>query len=72
MDIRPIITPSTIDRTQSFSQGTSIIPLLVVLGFAVATRMVEFSLFTAIFVGACMITGNVNTGFKMALDTYLV
>jgi hypothetical protein len=33
---------------------------------------VEFALFSAIFVGACMVTGNVNDGFKALLDNYIL
>jgi Na+/H+ antiporter NhaC len=34
--------------------------------------MVELSLFSAIFVGACIVSGNVKDGFKTLLDTYLL
>lgn len=35
-------------------------------------EQVEFSLFTAIFVGACMIEGNIISGFKETLENYLL
>lgn len=34
--------------------------------------MVEFSLFFGVFVGACIVAGNVNEGFKRTLDTYIL
>jgi Na+/H+ antiporter NhaC len=46
--------------------------LLIVLLLAVTTKMVELSLFSAIFVGACMVNGNANDGFKSTLDTYIL
>mmetsp|Transcript_3695 Transcript_3695/g.7364 ORF Transcript_3695/g.7364 Transcript_3695/m.7364 type:complete len:768 (-) Transcript_3695:90-2393(-) len=57
---------------QAFGNGVAIIPLLVVLGLAVTTRMVEFSLLTAIFVGACMVEGTITGGFKETLENYLL
>ena len=33
---------------------------------------VEFSLFSGVFVGACMVAGNINEGFKRTLDTYIL
>jgi Na+/H+ antiporter NhaC len=55
-----------------FHISGALIPLLIVLILAVTTNMVELSLFSAIFVGACMVNGNVNDGFKATLDTYLL
>jgi Na+/H+ antiporter NhaC len=46
--------------------------LVIVLLLAVTTNMVEISLCSAIFVGACMVTGNVNDGFKSTFDTYIL
>jgi hypothetical protein len=33
---------------------------------------VEFSLFVAVFVDACMVAGNINDGFKATLDNYIL
>lgn len=55
-----------------FHISVALIPLVIVLLLAVITNMVELSLFCAIFVGACMVTGNVNDGFKSTLDTYIL
>jgi hypothetical protein len=65
-------TESTSDSYVAYKAGVSIFPLIVVLLFAVTTRMVEFSLFSAIFVGACMVSGNVKDGFKMTLDNFIL
>lgn len=32
----------------------------------------ELSLFVGVFVGSCMIAGNINDGFKATLDTYIL
>jgi hypothetical protein len=45
---------------------------VVVIVLALVTHMVEFSLMTTVFVGACMVTGNIKDGFKTSLDTYLL
>ena len=52
---------------QCFKAGMSIIPLIIILGFAVTTHMVEFSLFSGVFIGACMIMGSLKEGFTVAL-----
>ena len=57
---------------EAFAPGVAIIPLLVVLVLAMTTQMVEFSLFFAIFVGACMVSGNIKDGFKTLLDDYIL
>lgn len=57
---------------EAFAAGVAIIPLLVVLFLAITTQMVEFSLFFAIFVGACIVTGNIKDGFKTLLDDYIL
>ena len=58
---------TTSEDFQSFNAGLSVVPLLIILGFAVTTHMVEFSLFSGVFVGACMIEGSLKGGFTTAL-----
>ena len=61
------------DRTyQSYAAGVSIIPLIVVLVMAMTTQMVEFSLFCTVFIGSCMIAGDIKGGFFATLDTYIL
>jgi hypothetical protein len=78
---RPEITVTLyVDETEASSSGefeayrpgAAIVPLIVVLLLALTTRMVEFSLFFAIFVGACMVSGNIKDGFKTTLDEYIL
>ena len=57
---------------QSFGAGASLVPLIIVLILAMTTRQVELSLGVGIGVGACMITGNIEYGFKSTLDTYIL
>jgi len=57
---------------QVFGPGVAIIPLIIVLVLAITTQMVEFSLFFAVFVGACMVAGEVNQGFKDLLEVYIL
>lgn len=57
---------------QSFNGGASIIPLIAVLVLAGTTQMVELSLGFGVFVGACMVAGNVVNGFKTTLDTFIL
>jgi hypothetical protein len=65
-------TITTEKEFEAYGSGVSIIPLLVVLVFALSTRMVEFSLFSGIFIGACMISGNLKDGFKSTLEDYIL
>lgn len=50
----------------------SLVPLIVVLFMGMTTGMVELTLFFGIFVGACMVKGNVEEGFKSTLETYIL
>lgn len=63
---------STSSEYEAYGAGVAIIPLLVVLFLAMFTQMVEFSLLFAIFVGACIVAGEMNNGFKTTLDVYLL
>jgi len=62
----------TSTTVQAYKSGVSLIPLIVILVMAFTTHMVELSLFFGIFVGACIVAGNVNIGFKDTLDTYIL
>ena len=57
---------STSRDYQAFGAGASLVPLIVILLLAVCTGIVELSLTTGIFVGACMVGGNIKTGFKVS------
>jgi hypothetical protein len=57
---------------EAYGAGVAILPLLVILFLAVTTSMVELSLFSGIWIGACIITGSLKGGFTSTLDTYLV
>jgi hypothetical protein len=75
--VRVVLTVdgASIETEQSFQtmrQGVVIIPLILLIGLAVTTAMVEISLLSGIFVGACMIAGNINDGFKTTFDTFLL
>ena len=65
-------TASTSSEYEAYQPAVAIIPIVLVLLLAFTTQMVELSLFTAIFVGACMVAGNLKDGFKSTLDTYLL
>ena len=66
------VETETSEEFEAFAPGVAIIPLIVVLVMAMLTQMVEFSLFFAVFVGSCMVTGNVKDGFKQLLDDYIL
>lgn len=57
---------------QTFRAGVSLIPLILILVMALCTRMVEISLFLGVFLGATIITGSVNIGFKETCSTFLI
>jgi hypothetical protein len=57
---------------QAFSAATACVPLVIVIVLALVTHMVEFSLMTTVFVGACMVTGTVKGGFKTSLQVYVL
>ena len=60
------VSGSTSRDYQAFGAGASLVPLIVILLLAVCTGIVELSLTTGIFVGACMVAGNVKDGFKVS------
>ena len=57
---------------QAFAKGASLVPLIVILVLAMATQMVEISLFVGIWLGACMVTGSLRAGFESTILDYLV
>lgn len=57
---------------QAIGAGVSIIPLLLILVLAVVTQMVEFALFSGVFVGACIVAGELNQGFKDCLEKFIL
>jgi len=65
-------TSSNSNNYQTYRRGICIIPLLFILLFALATRMVVISMFIGIFIGSCIITGSINEGFKITLSEFLV
>jgi hypothetical protein len=65
-------TAETEQSFQTMRQGVVVIPLLLLLILAVTTHMVELSLLSGVFVGACMVAGNLNDGFKTTFDTFIL
>jgi len=59
-------------EVETYAAGVSILPLLVILVFSVTTKMVELSLFSGIFVGACIVAGEINQGFKDTVEDYIL
>lgn len=57
---------------QTFARGASLVPLILILVLAMTTKMVELSLFLGIWLGACILTGGLSSGFKTTLDEFLV
>jgi hypothetical protein len=57
---------------QTYARGASLVPLIMVLVLAMTTNMVELSLFLGIWLGACILTGGLSSGFKTTLDEFLV
>ena len=57
---------STSRNYQAFGAGATLVPLIIILLLAVTTQIVELSLTTGIFVGACMVAGNIKDGFKVS------
>lgn len=56
----------------SYPAGVSIIPLVVIVGLAMILKMVEVSMGFGVFLGACMVTGNIKYGFIRALNVYIL
>eukprot|EP00586_Coscinodiscus_wailesii_P000368 CAMPEP_0172487608 /NCGR_PEP_ID=MMETSP1066-20121228/16735_1 /TAXON_ID=671091 /ORGANISM="Coscinodiscus wailesii, Strain CCMP2513" /LENGTH=792 /DNA_ID=CAMNT_0013254313 /DNA_START=67 /DNA_END=2445 /DNA_ORIENTATION=+ len=65
-------TISTERKYQSYAGGVSVLPLIALLFLAVTTQMVELSLGFGVFIGACMVAGNLKDGFKSTLDNYFL
>ncbi|CAJ1935026.1 unnamed protein product [Cylindrotheca closterium] len=59
-------------EVESYAAGVSILPLLVILVLSVTTNMVELSLFSGIFVGACIVAGEINQGFKDTVEDFIL
>jgi len=57
---------------QAYGEGASLVPLIIVLILGFTTKMVELSLGVGIFIGACMISGNVQDGFTSTIENYIL
>jgi hypothetical protein len=66
------VTTTVEGEYESFQSGVTIIPLIVILVLAATTHMVEVSLISGIFIGSCIVAGNLKFGFFNTLDTYLL
>lgn len=56
---------------QAIGAGVSIIPMFLVITLAMVTQQVEVSLAIGIFVGACIVSGDLIQGFKTFLEKYI-
>jgi len=63
---------STSGEYEAYGAGVAILPLVVIIALAIMTNMVEFSLFCGIFVGACIVSGDINGGFKLTVENYIL
>jgi len=68
----PETASSTSGNYQTFTRGTSLVPLIVILILAMTTQMVELSLFLGIWLGACILTGSLAEGFKVTITEFMV
>ncbi|GBG26055.1 Malate-2H+/Na+-lactate antiporter [Hondaea fermentalgiana] len=66
------VTTSGDASAQAINAGASIVPLIVVLFVAVTLQKVEIALVLGIFVGACMVAGELRQGFIDTFQTYLL
>jgi hypothetical protein len=64
-----IVTSTSV---QVYPSMVAVLPLLALICLAISTKMVEFSLFVAIVLGACIVEGELVTGFKTALDKFIL
>eukprot|EP00934_Nitzschia_sp_Nitz4_P006005 Nitzschia sp. Nitz4//scaffold9_size221794//103683//106193//NITZ4_001350-RA/size221794-snap-gene-0.101-mRNA-1//1//CDS//3329561013//5995//frame0 len=64
-------TSTSLDA-EAYGAGVAIFPLLVILLFAILTNMVEFSLYAGIFVGSCIVNGELIAGFKNSFENYIL
>mmetsp|Transcript_12454 Transcript_12454/g.21401 ORF Transcript_12454/g.21401 Transcript_12454/m.21401 type:complete len:772 (-) Transcript_12454:439-2754(-) len=52
--------------------GASLVPLIMTLFFAIALQKVEIALYLGVFIGSCMVYGNLMDGFWNSIATYLL
>ena len=62
---------SVLPPTKSLT-SFSLLTLFYFSVLALTTRSVEFSLTFSVFVGACMVAGNVKDGFKMTFERFIL
>jgi len=68
----PETSSGTSGDYQTYSSGTSLVPLIIILLLACTTQMVEISLFLGIWLGACILTGSFTAGFEDTIVVFLV
>jgi hypothetical protein len=57
---------------ESFSSYVTIIPLITVLVLTATTHMVEFSLFSGLLIGSCIVAGDLKVGFYDTFNKYII
>ena len=66
------IVTSASNSYQAYGEGASLVPLIIILILGFSTRIIELSLGAGVFIGACMISGNVQDGFTSTLENYIL
>lgn len=66
------VTSSGDASAQAINRGASIVPLIIVLVLAIALQKVEIALVLGVFVGSCMVSGDLINGFRGTFSTYLL
>jgi len=72
MEDSPESSTTSSSDYQTYRAGVSLLPLILILILAFTTRMVEISLFFGIMLGACIMTGSLNAGFKATLSEFIL
>lgn len=72
MEDSPESSTTSYGDYQTYRAGVSLLPLILILILAFSTRMVEVSLFFGILLGACIVTGSLNAGFKATLSEFII
>lgn len=67
-----IFVGASTNTYQAYGEGASLVPLILVLVLGFSTGCVELALGFGIFVGACMVSGNVKDGFINTLEKYIL
>lgn len=72
IELSSMAVGSASNSYQAYGEGASLVPLIIIVILGFYTKVVELALGMGVFIGACMVSGNVRDGFTSTLEKYIL